>query len=573
MASLRPLRDYQEACISYTLSALSPGGTFYYALPTGTGKTRIVTGLVERRPGRILVIAHRKELIEQLANAIRDDIPGESVGIMMAAIKKPDRRVTVGTVQTLREKQLSWVLSHGPIDTLLIDECHHVIPDSTYHQLIVRVQQYNPDCVVIGCTATPYRSDKALMQHVLKTCTFERTIPDMQRENWLSPVAWKSIPVPLTTSLSDIDTSTHDGEKDYNLDQLAKVVSPASEFIVQSVQPYLEKRPTVVFCCNVAHAHEMAQAFNAAGIRAASVWGAMPKEDREETLRQWKEGHIQVVCNVGVLTEGFDYSPLGSNPHGLGVVIIARPTMSPSLYLQMLGRGTRLKPSGSCYQNCLVFDLGDNANLLETKQITLPSVMPSFDIETQNEEEFVVFDGKDEKDKKKKPPVLRVNDPLSRSWIAWGFQAKTQTYHCKLYQQQKEAGYIVLLREHSGLYRGFVLTESRKTYPSTWAHQEITDTTQPLIAIMQHCNHVVARVGMKHMVERKRALKDWRSQEISEKQARFIKTLDASIDPTTWTKGQASNFIDWCNIRPYLRTLWAATVSVRNEHSPVLSSN
>ncbi len=562
MVTLRPLRDYQEACISYTLSSLSPGASFYYVLPTGTGKTRIVTGLVERRKGRVLVIAHRKELIEQLAAAIRDDIVGESVGIMMARTKEPDRRVTVGTVQTLREQQLSWVLSHGAIDTLLIDECHHVVPDSTYDQLIKRVLLHSPSCVVIGCTATPYRSDKVLMQHVLKTCTFERTIPDMQKAGWLSPVAWKSIPIPL--ALSSVRTSTQDGEKDYNPEELAKVISPASEFIVRSVQPYLDKRPVVVFCCNVEHAHEMARAFNAVGIRAATVWGAMPKEDRETTLRQWKQGYIQVVCNVGVLTEGFDYSPLAPNQHGLGVVIIARPTMSPSLYLQMLGRGTRLKPATSCYQNCLVFDLGDNANLLETKQITLPSVMPSFDVETQREDDFVVFDGKEEQEeeKQKKPPVLRVNDPLSRSWIAWGYHTKSQTYHCKLYQNYDGAGYLTLLRQPSGLYRGFVLTESRKTLPSKWTRQEITDTPQPLIAIMQHCNHVVARVGMKHMVEKQRATNDWRSQEVSEKQCRFIQSLDPSVNPSTWTKGQASNFIDWQMIRPQLIKMWADTVSV-----------
>lgn len=545
---LRPLRDYQSDAINFVLAGSDPAG--YYALPTGTGKTRIVTGLVSRLSGSLLILAHRKELIDQMAKAIIADVPGEDVGVIMNVQKEYAHRVTVACVATLTEKVLIDYLNLQtdltPEGTLaiLIDECHHAVPGSRYEQ-IIEAAKGTPGMTVrvIGCTATPFRSDKMLMQEVLPTCFFDRSIPDMQKSGWLCPVTWRSIEIDI--AFDRIRTSRAGGESDFNADDLAEQISPQSAQIIEEIRPYLEKRPCVIFCCNVEHAHEMVRACNFAGIKAGSVWGAMGKNDREITLRQWKEGKIQVVTNVGVLTEGFDYTPLGKNLHGLGMVVIARPTKSPSLYLQILGRGTRLKPPSSEYQDCLVFDVG-NCNLLETKQITMPKILPITEIDDDvptGKKKSVRSGYKEDEEKaqkEKKPFILRINDPMSVSWIAWGFYARSGIYYAEIANDT----YFVMLRGKSGLYCGLMITLD--CFGQEQKYERIVDRDKPLLEMMHHANHIISSNGAKKLID-KSAL--WRREAASPKQLNFIRSSWPDLYDDTLTKGEAGMAIAWGKLR------------------------
>lgn len=555
---LRPLRPYQQDAISYVLSSRSQAG--YVSQPTGTGKTREIAGLCEKLPGRILVIAHRKELIDQMASAIYQDAK-EMPGIMMGKQKQSRERITVGTIQTLTLDNLEMLLVNGPIDTLLIDECHHVVSNSGYEKIVNKLREVNPVLRVIGFTATPYRADEARMQEILPDCFFERSIPDMQREKWLCPVTWSSIEIPL--SLEGIKMSTAGGERDFDAKELVIRIAPHTHYLVQQVKDFLtweamlgRDRPTVVFCCNVEHAKEVAECFARYGVSAAAVWGGMPQADRDYVLDAWKRLQIKVVCNVGVLTEGFDYTPRGQNKNGLGCVVIFRPTKSPALYLQMLGRGTRLKPADSEFQDCYVFDVG-NANLLDTKQITLPKVIPAYQEPDSNKKEIKVGYDEDLKETKKRSFTLRVNDPLALSWASWGFHSGSGTYYTSLSVQ---GVYAFMYRRKSGLYNGGILTRDQN---NNWLCQWITDEPKTLIEMMHHANHVFSQHGYKRHVEKNAK---WRQHSASEKQLALVKRVAPDEYLPSLTKEEAGNILSWFSIRqPLINALKDLRAHVERE--------
>lgn len=563
----RPARDYQLACVQATLA--SPDRDKYYVLPTGTGKTRVLTLLIEQlmQAGRVLVVAHRKELIEQTAQSIREDIPSCDVGIVMAEKNETWCDVVVGTIQTLRgarltrdvlSKQYLFAETTKPFVAVLIDECHHVVPGSNYEWLIQAVREKYPDCQVIGCTATPYRSDKVTMQSILPTCTFYRSIADMQEKEWLCPLEWQSVQIPLM--LDSLTVSSISGEKDYNADALYEQISPQTQYIVEQTAPHFGNRPAMVFSCNVAHAEELAVAYRSAGLKALSLNGEDHKTYRAEYLRLWKEGRIQVMCNCALFTEGFDYTPLPPNKNGLGALVIAAPTMSPSKYLQMLGRGTRLKPAGGDFQDCKVFDVAQNANLLETRQITLPKVMPYqvTDLDELIKQKQPIRFG-DKAEKQRQVKLIKLQDFGSVSWAAWGYRPNGNVYYCSLGQDQKkkESSYALILPSGrgDGLFYGYILLEQRYE----WSWHQLVERPKPLTELAHHFNHVLSIHGRKNLVS-KEAL--WRSQPASPKSLAFLARKDEELGQLArdcfWTGEQVSFEISWLLIRSQVSRLQLA---------------
>lgn len=564
----RPPRDYQELAVNAVARVINSGyRQLYYALPTGCGKTRIMTMLINlyRHSGRVLVVAHRKELIEQTAASIRDDIPGVDVGIVMAEQNDILADVVVATWQSLTPLRTETILAQQPFSLILFDESHHAIANSAYERIMQQVQQHSPMVATVGCTATPFRSDKSSMQAVLPECAFMRSISDMQAAGWLAPLKWKAVKlsVAMPTSYSSID-----GEKDYNQEQLYETIKPQTQEIVSKTSPFFGNRPAMVFAVNVAHAHELAAAYNLSGITSMALSANTPKVLRKDTLDAWKCGAIQCVVNVGLFTEGFDYTPMVPNSNGLGVVVIAAPTMSPSRYLQMIGRGTRLKPTDGDFKDCLVFDVAGNANLLETKQITLPKVLPTLQedvFEARPDAEFVEFDGEQEAElekeaKPKKPTLLRINDPLATSWVAWGHNQMNDIYYTGLTSDQdKKTGvrtttYAVIIpsQRKDGLYLAYVLTERG----TSWSSQPIVERAKPLNEIMYHVNHIVAANGLKVLLDKKAK---WRKEPANVAQLRFLANLSpkyyAIAKDGGWNKGELAAILNWCKLMAQLKLL------------------
>lgn len=312
-------------------------GDHRYLLPHGTvvhncGKTVTAASILHDRAkqGRILWLAHRGELLDQAAEAL-----SKRIGLS-CEIEKAERRadrdglfgmsdVVVGSVQTLRGKRLrSW--DPNAFSTVVVDECHHA-PARTYRQIL----DHFDDAKVLGLTATPDRGDGVAMGHVFTDCAYTLETRDAIRDGWLTPIVQKAVSI-AEIDLSDVKTVRGDLDE-RQLSQIMEV-EESLHGIVNGVQKYRSDRPTIVFCVSVAQSKELSRIFNDYGIRAAQIDGETPAVIRAERLTQFRTREIDLLVNVGVLTEGFD-APLAS------CVAIARPTKSRSLYAQMIGRGLR----------------------------------------------------------------------------------------------------------------------------------------------------------------------------------------------------------------------------------------
>jgi len=479
------------------------------------------------------------------------------VGVQMAERRSFDARVTVGSIQTLQSARLEEFLTHlrigrslfgddiGPLAAVIFDECHHVTVDNSYASLIEAVKAVYPDCVFLGCTATPFRSDTHSMLDMLPTCTFQRSIPDMIEAGWLCPVTWR--PLKLPVDLGAVKVSMTSEGRDYNASQVTDLYSPQSAYIAEKVKGMVEKRPTIVFAASVEHAYQLAAAFVAVDMQTGVIEATMNKRERYSLLLDWKAGSLQVVVNVGVLTEGFDYTPIVPNIEGLAAVVVARPTMSPSLYLQMIGRGTRLKPG--TYKDCLIIDVCGNANLLETKQILLPKAMPTVseeEIEEFNDENVDWAGMRPEKERRKArrdqaPYTVHINDGDRASWLAWG--VKNGIYYADL----GESVTGVLLPDPAGSGLFLVRTLHKQGY-GEYQWSRVLDQADTLPACMQHINLLVAQAGNRRLLDKNAR---WRGDTPSERQLQVLnkKTREVAVEQQ-WNKGEVGLALTWQFIRP-----------------------
>lgn len=329
-------RPYQVDAIK----ALTAGWTglnnrLAVVLPTGAGKTvvfaNLISEMLDQLDGRrALVIAHREELLGQAADKIRAVRPDLRIGIVKAERDEhQDVDVVVASIQTLAvERRRNAIRDIGMV---IVDECHHAAA-RTYMEVLRHFGAWD-GVPVAGFTATMTRTDGGLAE-VWQEVVFTLDILEMIEDGYLCDVRGKRITVPGL----DLDSvKTRNG--DLQEGQLGQALddSGAAEVVAEAYRLHAGDRPGVVFTPTVETAQSMAEAFTAAGIPAAAVWGDMPKDDRAAVLEQYKAGIVRVLTNCMVLTEGFD-APWTS------CVVIARPTKSAGLYCQMVGRALRLSP-------------------------------------------------------------------------------------------------------------------------------------------------------------------------------------------------------------------------------------
>ncbi|THA31765.1 DEAD/DEAH box helicase [Streptomyces sp. A1277] len=331
--TFRP-RPYQTAAIdALTAGWAGPNNRLAVVLPTGAGKTVVFANLIAQMRHqlgrkRALVIAHREELIEQAAAKIRAVCPDLRVGIVKA--ERNHHRVMdviVASVQTLAVKRRREQIQG--IGLVIVDECHHAAA-ATYRKVLDHFGAWR-GVPVAGFTATMTRGDGGLGE-VWQDVVFTLDILEMIGDGYLCDVRGRRV----TVAGLDLDAvKTRNGDlADGQLGQ-ALDDSGAAATIAAAYTEHAADRPGVVFTPTVATAQSMAAAFTAAGISAAPIWGDMPRDQRAQELARYKSGAVQVLTNCMVLTEGFD-APWTS------CVVVARPTKSPGLYCQMVGRGLRL---------------------------------------------------------------------------------------------------------------------------------------------------------------------------------------------------------------------------------------
>lgn len=321
------LRPYQEEARQAVESEWEKGNSrTLLVLPTGCGKTIVFAKITEdcvRSGARVLILAHRGELLDQAADKIK-----KTTGLQCAVEKAEESclsswyRVTVGSVQTLmREKRLNQ-FDPGYFDTIIIDEAHHCISDS-YQRILNHFSGAN----VLGVTATPDRGDMRNLGQVFESLAYEYTLPKAIREGYLSPI--KALTIPLKMDLSGVGVQSGD----FKVGDLGTALDPYLYQIAEEMAKYCRGRKTVVFLPLVKTSRKFRDILNERGFSAAEVNGE--STDRSQILADFDAGRYNVLCNSMLLTEGWDCP-------SVDCIVVLRPTKVRSLYCQMVGRGTRL---------------------------------------------------------------------------------------------------------------------------------------------------------------------------------------------------------------------------------------
>ena len=334
------------------------------ALPTAAGKTIIFSHFIKEifakdPTARFLVLAHRKELVEQAETKLKTVWPEAPVGVLAAGMKRfeIDSQILIASRDTLASpKRLEAV---GSFDYMIIDEAHNVPPSShtRYKKIITTLSDRKP-MRVMGCTATPYRMGQGYIygnrkDHFFKGLAYSVSIPELIRNGFLSRLSAYAVNDNAVIDAGAVALKFKNGDfKESELEKIAMV----DDTILQVINDWIDnaytkgRTATVFFCVSVLHAEKMTQCLKNYGIMAECVTGETPKEKREDILEKFNNGLIHAICNVGVLTEGWD-APRAD------CIALLRPTQSVGLFVQMCGRGMRLHDDK---ENCLLLDYGEN---------------------------------------------------------------------------------------------------------------------------------------------------------------------------------------------------------------------
>lgn len=323
------LRPYQREAVAAVRKEWEEGHRkTLLVLPTGTGKTVCFAKVAEeavRRGKKVLVLAHRDELLQQAADKIR-----AATGLACAREKGSETslgswyRITVGSVQTLmREKRLA-AFPPDAFGTIIVDEAHHALADSYQ-----RVLGHFPEADVLGVTATPERANMANLGQYFESLAYEYRLTQAIRDGYLCRIRAQT--VPLRLDISTVKTSSGD----YSAGGLGTALDPYLWQIAEEMRTYCADRRTVVFLPLVATSKKFTAILRSKGFRAAEVNGN--SRDRAEKLADFAAGKTNVLCNAMLLTEGWDCP-------AVDCVVMLRPTKIRSLYCQCIGRGTRPSP-------------------------------------------------------------------------------------------------------------------------------------------------------------------------------------------------------------------------------------
>lgn len=321
------LRPYQQEAKDAIFSAWDNGvQKTLLVLPTGCGKTIVFAKVAEecvRKGDRVLIMAHRGELLNQAADKI-----AKATGLGCATEKAEETclgswfRIAVGSVQSLQRPKRLEKFAPEYFDTIIIDEAHHSLSDGYQ-----RVLEHFSDARVLGVTATPDRGDMKNLGQVFESLAYEYTLPKAIKGGFLSPI--KALTIPLKLDLTGVGTQSGD----YKAGDIGTALDPYLYQIADEMSKYCMDRKTVVFLPLIKTSQKFRDILNEKGFCAAEVNGE--STDREQVLADFENDKYNVLCNSMLLTEGWDCP-------SVDCIVVLRPTKVRSLYSQMVGRGTRL---------------------------------------------------------------------------------------------------------------------------------------------------------------------------------------------------------------------------------------
>ncbi|PYH48906.1 DEAD/DEAH box helicase [Aspergillus saccharolyticus JOP 1030-1] len=364
------LRDYQEECIESVLEHLNQGHKrLGISLATGAGKTVIFTQLIGRIPPRegkydkALILVHRRELVEQAARHCRLAYPDRKVEIEMGNTHASgDGDIIIASVKSIVSKDRLEKFNPDHFKLVLVDEAHHIVAQS----YLTALTHFNLDTlspkspILVGVSATFARFDGLKLGSVIDHIVYHKDYMDMIDENWLSNAVFTTV-----RSEADLNKVKKDKFGDFALASLSQAVNTdrINDITVRAWLANAEgRKSTLVFCVDVAHTTELTMAFRRRGIDARFITAQTPKAVRGEQLQSFKNQEFPVLVNCGLFTEGTDIP-------NIDCVLLARPTRSRNLLVQMIGRGLRLFPGK---KDCHIIDM---VATLETGVISTPTLL------------------------------------------------------------------------------------------------------------------------------------------------------------------------------------------------------
>lgn len=351
------LRDYQRDAINAIYEYFSGNlGNPLVVVPTGGGKSLIIgkfcEEVIKAWPNqRILMLTHVRELVEQNYTRLKQVWPEAPAGIYSASLGRRDTTSALlfCSIQSVYKK----AYQIGRFDLVLVDECHLIPPsgEGMYNALLSDLKKINPALKVIGCSATPWRMKSG---HLIGDDTLFTDIAyDKADIKFLVEQGYlcKVVPKRMDHTFDTTGVGVRGGEFVQKELQKLTDVDDLNKSVVKEMLTWgQDRRSWLVFCTGVEHAEHIRDALRMVGITAETVTGTTPKLERERIIREYQSGKIRALTNCDVLTTGFDAPQTD-------LLAVLRPTKSPGLWVQIVGRGMRTAPGKA---DCLVLDFAGN---------------------------------------------------------------------------------------------------------------------------------------------------------------------------------------------------------------------
>lgn len=351
------LRPYQTEAVAAVYDHLRQRDDHpCVVIPTAGGKTPVMATIcrdaVQQWHGRVLILAHVKELLEQATDKLHAMAPDlqSRIGVYSAGLKSRDTKqpIIVAGIQSVFRRAAEL----DRFDLILIDEAHMLPPDGEgmYRTFLSEARIVNPNVRLVGLTATPYRMTTGMIcgpENLLNHVCYEVGVRELIVQGYLCPLRTKAGRRKVDTSGLHIRGGEFiAGQVEALMDDDSLVRSACREIVDQTQ----DRHSVLIFAAGVQHAMHVQRVIGEMGRECGFVCGDMLPFERAETLKRFKDGNLKYLVNVNVLTTGFD-AP------NIDCVALLRPTNSPGLYYQMVGRGFRLDPTK---ENCLILDFGGN---------------------------------------------------------------------------------------------------------------------------------------------------------------------------------------------------------------------
>ncbi|KAK2732379.1 GPI inositol deacylase [Myotisia sp. PD_48] len=553
------LRDYQEECIQSVLTYLREGHKrLGISLATGSGKTVIFTQLINRIPPpekdstQTLILVHRKELVEQAAKHCMLAYPSKTIDIEMAnSHASGTADITIASIRSLLSKDRLEKYDPKRFKLILVDEAHHIVARS-YREALAHFgldELCNDSPVLVGVSATFSRPDGLKLGAVIDHIVYHKNYVDMIGDNWLANAVFTTV-----KSNADLSRVGDAPNGDFQTRQLSSVVNTetTNEITVSAwISRAKERKSTLVFCVDIEHVECLTAKFRQNGIDARYITSQTPKSARAKELDEFKKGSFPVLVNCGLFTEGTDIP-------NIDCVLLARPTRSKNLLIQMIGRGLRLHPGK---KNCHIIDMVAS---LDSGVLTTPTLLglhPDEGLKEMHVEDFKwtqVSDDTAKPAESKNPRSVPVEDIAlditdydsvydllqdssgekhvrSMSDNAW-VQVKPDQYILGA-----PAGRLTIFKDESGNYsvHHFAVLSTWEKSKSPFSRARVVASSLELEQALNAADTFANRIFGRTFIALRQP---WRRKKASVEQINFLRKSIKDLDPRI-TKGQAADMI------------------------------